>query len=250
MAENDERELMEGGDLAFRVTVPGEMHFRDEGEGSPEVSGRMMPYGEWTEIKSRVEGHFMERFAPAALAKSISEQASRIRLIFEHGRDAALGRQALGDFSELRDDTDGAHFRAALLEGVPQLVVSGLKRGLYGSSILFEPIKWDRVRYPGRSDWNPAGIAEHTIREARVREISITAFPAYAGATAHVRSITDEVAAKQLLGDPVQFLELLRNMAEPPHSEPVEEDAPPAESRRTQPSHDYTRPKEEQSWRL
>lgn len=252
MAENEERELVEGGNLAFRASSPDEMHFREEGDGAPEVFGRMMPYGEWAEIKSKVEGHFMESFARSSLAKSIREQASRIRLIFEHGEDATLGRQALGEFMDLNDQEDGAHYRASLLEGVPQLVISGLKRGLYGSSVLFEPIKWDRVRFPRRSEANPDGIEERTVREARVREISITAFPVYAGATAHVRSLTDEIAARALLGDPGQFLDFLRNMAEPLHSQPEEpQEQAPAESRRTQPVHDYLAIQEgDEKWRV
>jgi hypothetical protein len=58
---------------------------------------------------------------------------------------------------------------------------------LYGSSVRFEPLKQDRVRFPKRSEHNPEGIPEHTIREARIREFSVVSFPQYAGATAQVR---------------------------------------------------------------
>ena len=61
-----------------------------------------------------------------------------------------------------------------------------------------------------------------------------------------------EEAAKQLIGDPIKLLELLNSGVEPQHSEreePPEE--VPAESRRTQPVHDYLAPEEgDSSWRL
>ena len=243
-----EHENMNGGDPAFRVL---ELHYREaDGDQAPELSGRMMPYNEWTEINSRIEGHFMERFTPGALAKTLVEQASRIRMLFEHCRDTTLGRQTIAEPLEFRDEDDGAYYRASPLEGIPPLIMSGLRRGLYGASILFEPIKWERVRFPGKAEHNPAGIEEHTIREAAVREISITAFPAYLGTSASVRSITDEVHARQLLGDPMHLLELLNAKTEPPHSAQPEEPSPEP-SRRTQPPRNYLQTEEgSPSWRL
>lgn len=247
-----ENEHLNGGDAAYRVLEPGAMAFRDAEDGSPILEGKMMPYGEWTEINSRVEGHFMETFAPGALAKTLKEQAARIKMLFEHGRDATLGRQTIAELLGFRDEPDGAYYKASPLDGIPPLILSGLKRGLYGASILFEPIKWDRSRFPGKSDHNPRGIEEHTIREAAVREISITAFPAYQSTSASVRSITDEVAARALLGDPVQLLEVLNTLTEPQHSAAEPEAISVATSRSTQPpSRDYLRPQEgSPSWRL
>jgi HK97 family phage prohead protease len=145
----------------------------------------MMPYGEWTEVNSLKEGHFLERFAPGALAgNAIPAMAKRIRVLFEHGLDTVLGRQAIAAIEEMRDEPDGAYYRARLLDGLPELLVAGLRRGPYGSSVRFEPLKQDRVRYPKRSEYNPEGLPEHTVREARIREFSVVTFPQYAGATA------------------------------------------------------------------
>jgi HK97 family phage prohead protease len=251
-----EVENVQGGEFAYRAIEPDAMHLREEGDGAPVLEGRMMPYGEWTEINSSVEGHFMERFAPGSLAKTMNEQASRIRVLLEHGLDR-LGRQAIAAIEGFRDEQDGAYYRAALLDGLPPLLVSGLRRGLYGSSVRFKPVKWDRVRSPGASEHNPEGIEERTVREGFVKELSVVTFPAYSGATAMVRSLTDEIAAKQLLGDPERLLDYLRATppAEPPHSEREEPDVEdveaPAPSRSTRPVHDYLRPEEDdQSWRL
>lgn len=165
----------------------------------PVLEGRMMPYGEWTEINSSVEGHFLERFVPGALAKTIRERKGKIRALFEHGLDLILGRQVIADIDEMREEPDGAYYRATLLDGVPNLIVSGLRRGLYGSSIRFKVLQADSVRRPGKSEHNPQGLEERTIREARLMEFSVVAFPAYAGATAHVRSLTDEVTTRKLV---------------------------------------------------
>lgn len=253
-----EVEAVNGGELAYRAIEPAEMHYRDEGEGSPTIEGRMMPYDEWTHVNSSVEGEFMERFAPGSLTKTMTEQATRIRMLWEHGLDAILGKQTIAAIESFREEDDGAYYRAGLLDGLPPLLVSGLKRGLYGSSIRFKPIKWDRVRFPKRSESNPDALEERTVREAFVRELSVVTFPQYSGATAHVRSLTDEIAAKQLLGDPSRLLEVLRQAGdvtppaeEPQHSEQGEPLEAPEPSRSTRPSRDYLRPQEgDPSWRL
>lgn len=250
MSETDvELESVAGGELVYRATEPVAM----ADEGDPVLEGRMMPYNEWTEIRSRVEGHFMERFAPGALAKTLSEQATRIRVLWEHGLDAVLGNQTIAAVESFRDEPDGAYYRSTLLEGLPPLLVSGLKRGLYGSSIRYRPVKSDRVRSPKKSEYNPEGIPEVTVREGFVKELSVVTFAQYAGATALVRSMTDDIAARQLLGDPTRLLEILNAtpLTEPPHSEREEPvDQAPGPSRRTQP-HDHLRQQEGDSpWRL
>ena len=259
-----ETETLSGGELVYRATEPAALHLREE-EGAPVLEGRMMPYNEWTTIHSLTENGgkpFLERFAPNSLTKTMQEQAARIRVLWEHGMDAVLGRQNIAAVESFRDEQDGAYYRAGLLDGLPPLLVAGLKRGLYGSSVRFKPIKWDRNRSPGESEHNPEGFPEHTIREAFVKELSVVTFPAYAGATANVRSLTDEIAAKQLLSllrssliagesEPENVLEEIIE-AEPQHSEREEpEEQAPEPSRRTQPVHDYLAPEEgDSSWRL
>lgn len=251
-----EVETMTGDELVYRASDPGHTVLRDGEDGSPILEGRMMPYEEWTQISSSVEGHFMERFAPGSLAKTMSEQKSRIRALFEHGLDSLLGRQAIAEIQSFDDREDGAYYRASLLDGLPPLILSGLRRGLYGSSIRFRPVKFDRVRSPQPSDHNPDGLPEVTIREGSIREVSVVTFPAYVGATAGIRSLTDEVIAKQLLGDPARLLEILRTTtpteeaSEPPHSGPDESQEAPVVvgSRRTQPQHDWLNPKQEEDW--
>ena len=252
-------------ELAYRATDPEAMRFRDEADGAARLEGRMMPYGEWTHVRSTVEGTFMERFAPGSLAKTMRERGHRIRALFEHGLDF-LGRQPIATIDEFRDEDDGAYYGATLLRGLPDLLLEGLRHGQYGSSIRFRPVpgKWDRVSSPGESEHNPDGIPEHTIREAYVQEFSVVTFPQYEGATASVRSLTDEVAARQLMKDPARLAEMIMARTEPQHSvreepepEPDPEPGPetepeaPERSRRTQQTRDYLQPQEgEPSWLL
>jgi HK97 family phage prohead protease len=245
----DEGEMLNGGELVYRAVHPENLSVTAD-DGPVLIEGRMMPYGEWTEVRSPIEGEFMERFLPGALAKTINEQGTRVRALFEHGLDPAYGRQAIADVQHIEEREDGAYFRAELLDGLPPLLVNGVRRGLYGSSIRYRPIKYRLVRSPRRSDHNPEGIPEVTVHEAFLKEFSITPFPVYAGATAHLqmRSITDEIAARQLLADPKRLLEILQHPVEPQHStleEPPEDPAPERSRSTQQPARDYLNPKEE-----
>jgi HK97 family phage prohead protease len=155
------------------------------GVGLP-VVGRMVPFNEWTEVRSAKEGNFFERFAPGSLSKSITERGARIRALFQHGTDALLGRQPIAAIEEMWEREEGAHYRSRLLSGVPELVVSGLRAGLYGSSVSFRARRFERVSHPRRSMHNPDGLEERTITEADVYEFSFVTFPQYEGATARV----------------------------------------------------------------
>ena len=242
-----ETESLSGSEFVYRAIDAEVLSVTDTDEGGTVIEGRMMPYGEHSHIRSAIEARqmgihgdqFLESFAHGSLAKTMTEQASRIRAMFEHGRDATLGRQLIATVDGMREEQDGAYFRATLLSGVPKLLSEGIRKGLYGSSIRFKPLKYDLARRPKRSESNPDGIPEVTVREALMKEFSITPFPQYAGATAHVRSITDEIAAKHLLEDPKRLLEII-NESEPQHSPPEQPEVPEVTgSRSTQPQRDY-----------
>lgn len=252
--ETETPESLSGGELVYRINDDPEhvsIRAADNGEGHV-LEGRMMPYGEWTEVRSSIEGHFLERFSPGSLAKTMAERASRIRVMFEHGLDF-LGRQSIAAGISFDDREDGAYYDASLFRSVPDLILEGLRHGVYGSSIRFRPVKWDRIRSPRPSDYNPQGLPEHTVREAYVSEFSVVSFPQYEGATAAVRSLTDEIAARQLLSNPDRLLEIIAGHSEPQHSRPEEREDPASQgSRSTQrPRRDYLNPKKEKAkWEL
>lgn len=232
----------------------------DDGEGHGVLEGRMVPYGTWTEIRSAVEGHFMERILPGALTKTLAERAAKLRVLFQHGRDF-LGAQPIATLEGTRDEDDGAYYRASLFPSLPSLLMDGLRAGAYGTSIAMRPLKGENVKKPGKSEHNPEGIEERTVTEASLREISVVTFPAYEGATATVRSLTDDFYAEMLVQrHPELLLELVRAQTEPTHSEPPEPEdqddgkaSRATQSQETQPSpkRDWlSTEKEVPAWRL
>ena len=227
-----------------------ELVYREEPDGSGGVlEGRMVPYDEWTEINSTLEGHFLERFRPGSLTKTLTERAHKLRVLFEHGFSPMLDVQPIADLEGVRDEDDGPYYRASLLEGLPPLIMAGLRPGLYGTSIGFRPIKVERNTKPKKSEHNPQGIEERSVTEASLRELSVVPSPAYEGAPAGVRSLTDEHMRKLLLRDPKTLLALLQE-EEPTHSEPVPEEEPVADegSRDTQPEEETPPKVPERDW--
>lgn len=176
-------------DSLVRATLPFELTRNVDG-GMPTLHGVGAIYGEWTEINSRFEGHFMERFAEGSFRKTISEGKERIRCIFHHGQDPSVGYKPLGPLEYLGERGRGVEYDVPLLDtDYNRALVPGLEAGLYGSSFRFGIVKKDDQR---TRVGNPKGLLERTIREASMRELGPTPFPAYGGTTAGIRSLTDE----------------------------------------------------------
>jgi len=233
-----------------------ELAYREGEDGQPGIlEGRMVPYNEWTEIRSTIEGHFLERILPGALTKTIAERAAKMRVLFEHGFSRNVDKSPIASLEEVRDEPDGAYYRARLLPNVPPLILDGLREGLYGTSIAMRmPIRADVERRPGKSEHNPDGIEERSVTEASVREMSVVTFPAYEGTTATVRSLTDELLVARLAEDPQHLLQLVRAelQAAPEHPEPdgepePEEPTPPAEPEPVEAGR-ATQPKPSKDW--
>jgi phage head maturation protease len=178
-------------DDLVRIGLPLELTRTTE-DGMPTLHGVGAVYGEWTEIgPSRVEGHFMERFAGGSFKKTIQEGGDRIRCIFHHGQDPSIGVKVLGPLEFLGERGRGVEYDVPLLDtDYNRALVPGLEAGLYGSSFRFGIIKKDDER---RRVSNEKGLLERTIREASMRELGPTPFPAYGGTTAGVRSLTDTI---------------------------------------------------------
>ena len=67
-----------------------------ENGGMPTLTGRFAAPGDWTEIRSVVEGHFMERFSASAFEKTIKERTKNMRVLFHHGQDPFFGTSVAG----------------------------------------------------------------------------------------------------------------------------------------------------------
>lgn len=168
------------------------------------------PVNEWTEIKSRWEdfgnGHFMERFAPGAWTKTIQDRSSKIRALFQHGMDPQIGDKPLGPIRLLEENDRGGYAEVQLLDtSYNRDLLPGLRAGLYGSSHRFTAMRADEVQRPEPSPRNPDGIPERTITEASLYEFGPVTFPAYAGANAGVRSLTDDFLLRCFQRDPAKL---------------------------------------------
>lgn len=226
-----------------------------EGETMPTLVGRYADPGEWTEIKSLVEGHFFERTSDTAFEKTNKEGLNSMRVLFHHGQDPRIGVQVMGKIARLDPDTA---YEVPLYD-TPEIrsLIPGLKDGQYGSSFSFDVVKEDVNVKPKRSDWNPEGIPEVTILEARVREFGPTPLPAYKGTSAGLRSVTDEFLLASYLGDQDRLRVLaesiraaaLSNLEPAPQADPAEDTTPREESRRTQREAE-SREEEKPSWLL
>ena len=187
----------------------------------PTMFGRFAEPGEWTEIKSVVEGHFMERFSADAFVKTIKESVKKMRVLFHHGLDPFVGMAVLGPIRSL--DTDTSYEVPLLDTDYNARLLPGLEAGLFGSSFKFDIVKEDLRIKPERSTHNPTGIPETTITEARVLEFGPTPLPAYTGTSAGVRSITDSFHLAYLQAEPERLTMLvdgLRAAALTEHREP------------------------------
>lgn len=176
----------------------------------------------WTEIHSWYEGDFLERLSPGAFSKTIKENRDAMVIQFDHGYDMHVGDMPLAPIVDLREDDSGAWGGGPLLDTdynrdriLPLLAgrtMDGETHGsLLGASFRFRVIKDEWNDEPGRSDHNPDGLAERTIKEVRLYEFGPVVFPAYAEASAglRMRGLTDhyldrrkEARSRNLAPDP------------------------------------------------
>jgi HK97 family phage prohead protease len=199
-----------GLDYRVRAVFPG-AELRSE-DTTPTMFGHLAVFNEWTRVDSAIEGQFMERIAPGAFAKTLQENRRGVQVIYDHGQDMRFGRHPLGKIRELREEDRGVYYEVELLDTErTRELMPGLRAGLYGSSFRFRPVKATRSRYPTRSDYNPNGWEERTIKELEMIEFGPTPFPVYADATAGVRSVsmTDVLAVGRLAEDPEHLRTLL-----------------------------------------
>jgi HK97 family phage prohead protease len=194
----------------FRSAPAFQVRAADNGEVT--LFGHFARFDEWTEIYEFGQ-RFMERLAPGAFKKTFAERTPRI--LFQHGQDPEVGNKPIAEVRELREDADGAYYEARLFDGLPPLIADGLRSGQYGASFGFRPVKQQVNEQPERSERNPDGIAEVTVTEIMLREFGPVTFPAYEGATAGIRSLTDDFLLDRLAREqPDRLRALLTGMIE------------------------------------
>ncbi len=179
------------------------------------LHGYLAVFDEWAEVNSRLEGRFMERMQRGAFAKTIRDNRERLRVLFNHGEDPQIGFKPLGTIGKLEEDQRGVTYDVELFDvDYVRALLPALEAGQFGSSFTFRPVKDKREidHRPQRSQLNPEGIPEVTVKELNMREFGPCMFPVYAGTTAGLRSMTDEFVFSHLVSDPERLRELLTTM--------------------------------------
>src|SRR5689334_11038052 len=80
----------------------------DGAPGMPTLVTRFSPFEVWYEIDSLWEGTFLERTIRGAFSKTMREQRSNIKVLYDHGYDTQIGNKILGPIDDLREDADSA----------------------------------------------------------------------------------------------------------------------------------------------
>jgi hypothetical protein len=188
-----------------------------DGDGTDPGDGRLgtlvvdfSRFGTWYEIDSFFEGRFLEQVRRGAFKKTIKENGSNVKVLFNHGFDMFLDNKSLSIPEVLEEREEFAHLEGPLFRGTPELIVEGLRAGAYGSSFMFEVLgeRWDRE--PEKSDDNPDGLPERTITEVRLFEAGPVTWPANPEATAGLRCGTDWYADQLQRRDAERYDDLVR----------------------------------------
>jgi HK97 family phage prohead protease len=175
------------------------------------LTGRFSEFGRWYRVSSKMEGDFLERVARGATADTIRDNKDSMRVLFDHGMDAQIGNKVLGPIGVLEEKSDGPHYEVPLFDtSYNRDLLPGLKAGVYGASMRMRVTgdEWDD--HPARSDANPDGIPERTITAMKVLEFGPVTFPANPGASAGVRSATDEFYHRLRQADAPAFEDAMR----------------------------------------
>lgn len=180
----------------------------------PTMEVRFSRFGTWYEIDSFWEGRFLECTEKGAFAKTIAESRDQVRVLFNHGYDPSIGDKILGSIEELSEETDSPVGTVPLFDtSYNRDLLPGLEAGVYGSSFRMRVIKDEWNDEPGRSDHNPDGIPERTIKEVRLFEFGPVTWPANPDSTAGLRSVTsmtDAYIERLRARDPGRVDELTR----------------------------------------
>lgn len=178
---------------------------RADADGDPDgttLFGHFAVYDQWYEINSWIEGNFVERFAEGSFRKTMKENRSGLVVAFDHGYDPTIADKPLGPIEDLRETSDGPYYEVPLYDTdynrdfvLPVLQGRTLDGRRFGSGLgashRFRVVKDEWVMEPKRSEHNPDGLPERTIREARLFEFGPVVYPANPGASAGVRCMTD-----------------------------------------------------------
>ena len=163
-------------------------------EGERILTGEFARFNEWTEISSLYEGHFLERIAPGAFDDTLANDLDRVKVLFDHGHDPSLGNKPLGTIRSVEPTDTGVAYEVALIETDynREFIIPAADAGLLGASFRMRIRAETENRPTEPADHNPMMLPERTIEAIDLYEFGPVTFPAYQGATASMRSRSDE----------------------------------------------------------
>lgn len=198
------------------VGQPIELRSAGDGDGGDgnTMFGEFAVFDRWTEIDSWFEGRFLERISKGAFRSTFKERRDQIRVLYDHGADPMIGNKPLGEPRTLRETDTGAYFEVDLFDAsYVNDLKPALRAGQLGASFRFKVTKEQWVEPKTESAHNPAKLPERTITGVDLYEFGPVTFPAYADASAGLRSRSDEFIDR-LLDDP-KFLARLAERTSP-----------------------------------
>lgn len=152
------------------------------------IEGYAAVFGKWTQIGSEKYG-WKERIQKGAFSKALIER--EVLQLRDHDWGKILGRAGIN--LELKEDDKGLKFRLEVpntvlgdetLELVRKKIIKGCSFGAYTKKDTWTFDKENQVNY-------------RTIEELDLREVTLTAIPAYTQTTATARSRADELRAQE-----------------------------------------------------
>lgn len=164
--------------------------------------GHFAVFDTWTTIQSRFEGNFLERVGDTAFNDTFKERRSKIRVLYDHGKDPSIGNKPLGAPQILEPRDGGAYYEVPLFD-TPYVrdLHPALDAQQLGASFRFAVTGEEWVDPKRSTDHNPNMLPERTITKVDLYEFGPVTFPAYDDATAGIRSRTDWFIDQ--LGDPL-----------------------------------------------
>lgn len=164
------------------------LEVRDGIDGAPPiVAGYAVVFDSWSEAMVDGRGRlFRERVAPTAFDRALGANPD-IRALWNHNADFPLGRTRNGTL-RVQKDARGLRFElTAPSTSWGRDAVESIRRGdVSGVSFAFS------VRKEGGDTWTRGGgdgIAERTLLDADLYEVSPVTFPAYPATSVGVRSV-------------------------------------------------------------
>lgn len=176
---------METETLERREMAAEGLEVRQAESGAPLITGYAVVFNAWSRTLHDYGGRgFVERFDPGAFDGWLRSDPELVAL-WNHNADMPLARLSRGTLRIAKDST-GLRFEIDPPDnswGSDALIA--IRRGdVGGVSFLFEA---------SRDAWSkpsaPDGVAERTVLESVLHEISPVTFPAYPSTTVKVRSV-------------------------------------------------------------